>query len=212
MPKKARSPEEISLVKESILANALTIMSEGGYSSLTMRDLARKCGMTATNLYNYYSSKDEIYLVLVIKGFEILYNSMTTAAATISDPLGKARAMILAYYAFGRDQGHYYDIMFTLPTPKYEDYVSTTLESTARIELELSKKIERVAFEALKLIASRSVELSEEEATYRLMEIWSSLHGLITLSRSKIIFYLAKDPDAIFERVMDEYLKGRYWD
>lgn len=41
-----------------------------------MRKIASRLGFTATTIYNYYNNKDEINLMIRIKGFEKLYDML----------------------------------------------------------------------------------------------------------------------------------------
>jgi len=64
MPKATRSPEEVKTVKNEILETALSLMCEDGFDALTMRKLALRLKMTAANIYNYYTNKDDLYLAI----------------------------------------------------------------------------------------------------------------------------------------------------
>ena len=55
MSRNTRSSEEIETIKTKILDAALAILFEEGFDDLSMRKLGRKLGMTAANIYNYYS-------------------------------------------------------------------------------------------------------------------------------------------------------------
>jgi AcrR family transcriptional regulator len=87
--KTARGKAEISQIRKNILEKALDIIAAKGLDGLTMRSLAKKTGMTAPNLYNYFSSKDEIYIHLVIQGFEMLYQDLKTAHQENQNPLDR---------------------------------------------------------------------------------------------------------------------------
>ncbi len=51
-----------------------------------MRKLGRRMNMTAKTVYNYFVNKNEIYLHLLTKGFELLYADILAAHKTHSDP------------------------------------------------------------------------------------------------------------------------------
>ncbi len=206
MTRKARKPEEIEKIRESILLEALDIISRGGYSTLTMRDLAARVKMTSTNIYNYFSSKDEIYLMLAIKGFQTLRGRLTAAREAHSDPESRARSFLEAYFRFGMDESHYYDIMFSLPMPRYRDYLGTELESTAQVEMDLSDEIIKLS---LAVVKEMNPGLNEEERLLRLLHIWSILHGIISLTRSKVLQYVSGDIEGLYRRLVDEFLKSR---
>jgi len=76
--KKSRDINTIKNIQERILEAALDIIIQEGFPALTMRRIASRIGMTAPNIYNYYQSKDELYISLVIKGFEMLHRELVS--------------------------------------------------------------------------------------------------------------------------------------
>ncbi len=204
MTRKARSAGEIESKREEILGRALDIISKGGYDDLTMRDLASRVGMTSTNLYNYFSSKDELYLQLVIKGFRELRERLEAAFMKHSDPVKRARTVMEAYFRFGLEEGHYYDIMFTLPMPRYRDYLGTGLQETAQVEMDLSNEL---VARGLLLVSQVTPGLSVKERRRRLLHIWSLLHGIISLARSQVLQYVEEDIQGLFRGLVADFLK-----
>lgn len=202
--KTARGKTEISQIRKNILEKALDIIAAKGLDGLTMRSLAKKTGMTAPNLYNYFSSKDEIYIHLVIQGFEMLYQDLKTAHQENQNPLDRLTAMIGAYMAFGMEKPRYYDIMFTRPTPKYNDYVGTALEKISSVEYKISMDIAALALDTAK--EAMGPDTSEDLLTRRLVQIWSLMHGMITLNNSHVMGYVADRPDLVYQTLIDEFI------
>ena len=59
-------------IRESILASALDEFSSKGYRTATMSSIAECCGISKSNLYRYFSSKDEIcHELLLMPSMEI---------------------------------------------------------------------------------------------------------------------------------------------
>jgi AcrR family transcriptional regulator len=206
MTKPARPKKEIDSIKETILASALAILSEEGYGALTMRKIAAKTGMTAANIYNYFHGKDDIYLELVIQGFGILHGSLKAAVETPGAPPDRVRAIMDAYYGFSKEFGQHYDIMFTLPTPKFNDFLGTDLEEKARVEMDLSDKIVAMLTDAVADIFGGTKGFSRDEAALRMIEAWTLIHGLVSLGKSRVLQYVASDADAMYARMRDEML------
>ena len=73
MPRTARTPEEIDAVKADMLDQASALIAEGGYRGFSMRKLAKRLGIAAKTIYNYFHSKDEIYLEILTTGFQKLF-------------------------------------------------------------------------------------------------------------------------------------------
>ena len=204
--KTARSPKTIEQIREKILEAALDIIAGHGYEALTMRRLASKTGMTAPNLYNYFANKDDIYISLVIQGFEMLYAALDQARHGAPDPARRVRAMIEAYLDFGFSHPRYYDIMFTLDTPKYHDYVGTPLESRSAIEYRISMDIADLALKAAADLLGASAD--NEAIRQHMIHLWSLLHGMITLHNSRVIGYVADSPRTIYQAIIDEFMAG----
>ena len=53
-------PKNLNNVREDILLVTRQLLKDTGYSSLSIRQIAAKCGVAAGTVYNYYSSKSEI--------------------------------------------------------------------------------------------------------------------------------------------------------
>ncbi|MDI6743640.1 MAG: TetR/AcrR family transcriptional regulator, partial [Smithella sp.] len=134
MPKSPMTKEEIENTRIRILDTALDIIIEEGFNNLSVRKIASHLGVTATTIYNYYTNKDEINLMIRIRGFEKLYDMLTKRSVAFNNIEDKIKAMIRAYIEFGLTNPSYYDIMFNLHTPKYLDYVGSDIEPLAYTE------------------------------------------------------------------------------
>ena len=204
--KTPRDPEKIEQVKTRILDKALDIIISGGLDALTMRKLAARTGMTAPNLYNYFSGKDEIYLSIVIRGFEMLHAALRTQYDHHDDKSVRARAMIDAYMQFGMAHPQYYDIMFTRPTPKYNDYLGTPFEHLSETEYTLSMEIAAIAGQVAADLTGRPQD--DPAVLRRVIQIWSLLHGMITLHNSGVVDYVTDSTDQIYRTIIDEFLES----
>jgi hypothetical protein len=207
MSRKVRPDEEVLKVKQSLLDNALILIHENSYYNFTLRTLAKKVGMTAGNVYYYFSSKDEIYIHLVIEGFRILYDKLKESTDKETDFTKKISSYITCYYTFSKEYAKHYDLMFTLPTPKYFDYVGTNYENLAKMELDYSSKIAGLAQSIVTQIKINNQNLSINEVNILLLKLWCQLHGLISLSRSKVIGYVTQNSEEFSEILIQELIK-----
>jgi AcrR family transcriptional regulator len=202
--KKPRESKEIDGVKGRILDMALDIIVNQGYGSLTMRRLASGLNMTAPNIYNYYKSKDEIYIHLVIRGFDMLNKILQDVIIKYKSPVDRTRQLAKAYLAFGLKHSSYYDIMFTYPTPKYNDYVGTALEKLSEVEYRISMQI--VDFMMKEIAAFTGKKEVDETVRVDLIGVWSMLHGMVSLYNSRIINYTTINPEDMYNTLIDAFL------
>jgi AcrR family transcriptional regulator len=104
---------------EEILATARAIMREEGIAALSMQELARRMGMKAPSLYNYFASKRDIYDALFRLGFEQFDTRM---AEQLRDAPSWREALdnsIRAYMSFAVDNPELYQLCFERPVPGF---------------------------------------------------------------------------------------------
>lgn len=205
MPKAPRSQEDIELIRDKILNEALALLSDQGFKQFSMRKLASRLGMTATTIYNYYSSKDELYLMILTKGFGELVSIFRDIDGAAIDPLEKIRNMIRAYMDFGINNSHYYNIMFTSDAPKYLDYVGTPIEPVAFHEKSTALKLLEITSGAISKSLNEP-DLPDDTIRYAVLRLWSSLHGIITLFNSRVLHEVDEAPKALVEKIVDDLI------
>jgi len=204
--KMPRSDEELDKVREKILDSALDIIVNEGFMSLTMRRLASRIGMTAPNIYNYFSGKDELYITIVIKGFETLLKLLKDVYSLNDDPLVRAGKFMHTYVDFGVNNSAYYDIMFSRPTPKYNDYIGTPYEKLSLVEYTISMEIVDLATKVLADVTGGQGNIAQVDIQYNIIKVWSILHGMVSLYNSNMADYVAGNTLSVYEKIMDELI------
>ncbi|MFZ5597142.1 MAG: TetR/AcrR family transcriptional regulator [Bacillota bacterium] len=205
MPRQTRTPEEIREVKNKILEAALQSLVEEGFDRFSMRRLASRLGMTAANIYNYYTNKDELYIDIQTRGFEMLYDSIKEACDAAGDPVEKLEKMIWAYIEFGVNNSGYYNIMFSWNTPKYSDYIGTPLEQTSYLEKQTALKTAELAMEVIAgILSDRGLDTGE--ALYLTIKAWVTLNGLVSLINSRVLQEVDQNVEAVKQRISEDLL------
>jgi len=205
--KPVRAKEEIDKIKDKILSSSLEIIVSHGFPALTMRRLARDIGMTAPNIYNYFDNKDEIYLTLMIKGFDQLVLSLKGEIDSQTDSTKQVRAAITAYLKFGIENPRYYEIMFSSSSPKYRDYIGTEQEALSTQEHDVSMQLASLSISLIQGFAKQSgKQLDTKNASLTLTMIWSLLHGMVSLQNSQNITYIVDDVEAAYAEIVDRLM------
>ncbi len=57
---KKNKPKKQSPVRSKIMSRARTLFGKKGYQNTTVKDIALACGCEAANIYNFFSSKEDI--------------------------------------------------------------------------------------------------------------------------------------------------------
>lgn len=206
MPKPPASPKVIETVRESILKEAMAIINQYGYDDLSMRKLAGRLGFTAKTIYNYYSNKDEIYLMALIKGFQTLAGEFQAAYASSKNPLKKLEAVVRAYVRWGIENRHYYNIMFIMNTPKYSDYTGTKMEAVADRQNKVALQLAQIGTTILREVAAYNGSIRPDEIQFRLLHIWSTLHGMVSLYISRVTLEVG-DLQEVMDRIVKEVMR-----
>lgn len=207
MPKTPMTKEEIANTRGRILDTALDIIVQEGFHNLSVRKIASRLNVTATTIYNYYTNKDEINLMIRIRGFEKLYEMLTRRSTVIKNIEDRFKAMIRAYVEFGLTYPSYYDIMFNLHTPKYLDYVGTGIEPLAYQEKQNALKCISLFIEPLKAYMPAGGKKKDRFVLYQVVKFWSDLHGLVTLTNSRLFHEVLDDVDSFVKERSSEMIE-----
>lgn len=202
MPKAMRKPEDIEAVRQHILKTALDILSHEGFNGLSMRKLASRLGMTAANIYNYYDSKDELFLALQSSGFHILLDMFQDAYDRTDDPVARLEGMIDAYMDFGHTNGPLYDAMLNGNTPRYTDYVGTHAEEAAWQEIEAAKRVMRLADRVRYELENKIRPDDSDDYRIETMELWFMMHAAVTLYNSRNIQQIHDDALSVVNTIV----------
>jgi len=207
MPKTTRAAEEVIGIKDRILETALQHLIEDGFEHFSMRKLAARLGMTAANIYNYFNNKDELYLFIQTRGFEMLYDFLYKAYKRPAVPKKKLENMIRAYLKFGMDNPEYYEIMFSRNTPKYADYKGTAIEQVALLEKQTALKAADITIQALSDLFMNNKTVHIDTIRFRMLQIWFTLNGMINLFNSRVLQEVEDHVDAIIKRMTQDIMK-----
>ena len=204
MPKITRSSDEVDAVRERILDCALKILVKNGYESLSMAKLGSKMNMTAANIYNYYTNKDEILIAIHKKTYAMLYNKIRNAVKTADTPLQRVRNILNAFVEFGTRNINIYDVMFNRPVKQHSDYVGTPLEKISSDEFHNSIKVLTFAIRVIKDYRETKKDLKPVDHEFLAIQIISSLHGVISLHNSGVLHQVTGDPEIVLKKIVDK--------
>ena len=88
--------------RDEILRAATDLFSEKGYHEVTMEEIAEEMGVSKGTIYNYFSSKENLYLEILKESFEAI-EALLHEEVENSDPAPlKLRKLLAAIFAFYR--------------------------------------------------------------------------------------------------------------
>jgi AcrR family transcriptional regulator len=165
------SAEETSL-RDKILDTSRHLLYNEGHTSLSMRGIAKKVGVSATSIYLHFDNKDHLLHTLIEESVEALSIAIEKDVKTDSDIMTQFESIIQGY------------VNFALANPeKYQIIYMVRSESMSRYPKEKFRKARR-CYELLVKVIETGVQkglMEEEDPLTAAYSIWAQLHGVITV-------------------------------
>src|SRR5688572_8002602 len=162
-----RKPTDL---REKVLEASLALIEEGGLDRLSMREVARKAGVSHQAPYHYFGGREAILAALAGEGFSKLGQSLMRAAAQAgAEPVKAVESMGRAYVEFALRHPAYFQAMFradAVPLDRYPD-------ARKREDEALGKLVEGIG----QAFANEPAEVRRRIA----IACWAMVHGLATL-------------------------------
>jgi AcrR family transcriptional regulator len=126
-----RRPYHHGHLRETLLQGAVRVIAEVGPSAFTLREVARRAGVSHNAPYRHFRDKDALLAAVATEGFRELTRSMQEAGERQPRALDKLKDSGLAYVAFALRRPEHFTVMFDAPVCDSEDpeYVQASEES-----------------------------------------------------------------------------------
>lgn len=99
-------------LRQRILDTSRALLDEAGVAGLSLREVARRAGVTHQAPYHHFADRESILAELVAQGFSELERRLARAHARPGDAQAILTASAVAYVGFALDQPGVFRIMF----------------------------------------------------------------------------------------------------
>ena len=201
-----RNQKLTEVKKNEIIDGMEKALQSKSYDKLTIDDVAKEAEYSKKTVYSYFKSKDEIYFELLIRKFNLLYDTLQNAIKN-SGKRGVEKIMVLghAYYGFAKDFPEYMQAIIDFEAKKSggdsetDSLIDHFNEETGKSFLLLD--------EALKegIEDKTLIEATDTDTASTAILLWASINGFITLAYKKgeyIESCYGKSMDALFDDCM----------
>jgi AcrR family transcriptional regulator len=198
----APSPQAPPDLKEACVRAAHGFIAEHGVERLSLREVARRLGVSHQAPYRHYPSRDHL-LAAVIRRCYRQFADYLDARGPQPDPRADLAALGQRYLAFAAGHPLEYRLMFATPWPAQAD--AAGLAEDARHALDVLRAV-------LRRIHPGGSE-RRERIDLDAMFIWSQMHGLASIVHSPLQPHLGLAPavsPGLVPHVMD--MMGRALD
>ena len=103
MKKLSRREKEKQAHKQDIIAAAEKLFYTYGLDGVSMDRIAREAEFTKRTVYQYFSSKEDLYFAVALKGFKTLFGYCREAIAGGKNGFEKIQLAFMAYFGFYKD-------------------------------------------------------------------------------------------------------------
>jgi AcrR family transcriptional regulator len=100
-------------LRASLLAAATELIAEHGMAGLSLRECARRAGVSHADPYRHFADKQALLLAIARDGFTMLETVGKQAMAGIDDPRARLDAYGVAYVRFAVEHPVVFRLMFT---------------------------------------------------------------------------------------------------
>lgn len=162
-------------LRDALLQATDDILSERGAEGFTLREAAKRAGVSAAAPGHHFGSAAGLLTEVAIAGFEELTRVLRQAAATESAPAARLRAQGMSYVRFALAYPGRFQLMFRHDLLLPDDDRLRAAGQAALCELEASI---RAYFEKDEMEA----DIGEECTRATLLGVWSTVHGFAHLA------------------------------
>ncbi len=163
-------------MREDCVREAISIIEEQGLEELSLREVARRLGVSHQAPYRHYPSRDALLAEVVSRAFRAFAQYLDARPKT-GDPVADLRTMGEAYLRYAVAHPLRYRLMFATPLPDPKAHPNM-MRDAQHAFLMLSEGI----------AAMRGAV--EDAPLLDAMFVWSTLHGYASVLQTQIMEHL----------------------
>ena len=181
-------PPARTTLPDACVAEALAIIAEVGVEGLSLRDVARRLGVSHQAPYKHYPSRDHLLAEVVGRSFAAFAAELDRRPRT-GDALADLRGLGLAYLAYAQAHPLEYRLMFGTPLPDAARHPAMLVQA-------------RAPFSTLQGALAAVVEAhggTPDRASIDADALfgWTAMHGLASTLRTSAMSTLDIAPDVL---------------
>lgn len=189
-------------LRSALLEAAAKLVEEEGPTQVSLREVARRCGVSRAAPYRHFRSREALLAEVATTGFRALMEEMDRYAENLTDPVARLRAIAAAYVAFAADRPETLRLMFGPECTRVND-----------------PELEQVANQAYTVL-SATVGAALQNGSARAPQeplvtlgVWSLVHGLARLMidmPGEPPGFQEEDPQARSREVIDVFVDSLF--
>ncbi|MGZ2488196.1 AcrR family transcriptional regulator [Rhizobium pisi] len=185
----------------AIVEAALDVLSESQSTEFSLRELARRAGVSHNAPYKHFADKRQLLAAVSAVGFELLAKRMADATKELDSPRERLAAIARAYVCGGVNNPALYRLMFGGYLGGGQDNGRPAIERTAAHGMK-ALVVEAICDGALgRLIPNTAANARTIDGA--ILIFWSQMHGLTLLLVDSLV-----GPSGKIEELSEGVLQG----
>ena len=171
-------------LREVLLKAALRLISEVGPTAFTLREVARRAGVSHNAPYRHFRDREELMAAVSTEGYGELTRTMQEAVEHESKSLARLKQAGLAYVKFALRRPEHFTVMFDAASSKPSEKLCSN-PSKMKIKYPEAAEAAEQSFRALmNLVAACQQEglLPAGDTKALALLTWSMVHGIAKLA------------------------------
>lgn len=167
-------PGRRRLDRDAVLRIAGDLLDEDGAGALTVREVAKRAGISVQGVYTLFGGKPGLCEALFDEGFAMLQSALDDADAT-TDPTEALLRQVQAYRQIALARPHRYALMFGRPIPDFQPSPAAQAAAMGTFASLMA---------ALHRVLPATADATPERAA---LVVWALNHGLVTLEMDGVL-------------------------
>ncbi|MBK8396645.1 MAG: TetR/AcrR family transcriptional regulator [Leptospiraceae bacterium] len=186
-------------LKKALTEAGVTILAEEGIKNLSLREAARRAGVSHTAPYRHFEDKDALLAAIAEEGFNRLILKLEEGIAKHpTNPLQRHYAIGEAYVQFAIENPNHLQVMFGNVLEDYKKYSNLK---------QVSEKSFSLLVETIKDCQKAGI-VKKTNALQLALVAWSAIHGLSMLAIEKRNKWISENNSRIIKILGDVLFNG----
>jgi len=171
-------------LRETLLKAALGLISEVGPTAFTLREVARRAGVSHNAPYRHFRDREELMAAVSTEGYGELTRTMQQAVEHESKSLARLKKAGLAYVKFALRRPEHFTVMFDAVAPDPSQRLCFN-PSKMQIQYPEAAEAAEESFRTLMTLVEacrREGLLRAGDAKELALLVWSMVHGIAKLA------------------------------
>jgi len=171
-------------MRKALTQAALEIVAASGVANLSLREIARRIGVSTAAPYFHFKDRQSLLIEIAIDGYSTLLGQLQAAQQVESSPQRQLERAVVTYLSFSRNHRAHYAIMFLGQFTGHERFDEMVGIANQCLEL-------------VRASIAQGIGSNQKEVAPAAFCAWSLLHGIAMLDQNGVLSESANEQESL---------------